>query len=205
MRYRKRKSDEVWHVNAEELHFDHPVEVVGQGAFGVVLLAEYRGTKVAIKRVLPKKEGKKRSGSIASIGSGSGPKDSEEMAQTDIETGDVGVDTTTASGTASAFKDLDFLGGYSFGARKGRFRRLFGGRSKDDTSRYNLSILGSVSAGAMSRSVFGRFFPACDDTSRRHEEFKEEMRLLSRLRHPCITTVMGAVMNGIEPVSITWL
>ena len=31
----------------------HSVEVIGQGAFGVVWLAEYRGTKVAIKRALP--------------------------------------------------------------------------------------------------------------------------------------------------------
>jgi serine/threonine protein kinase len=27
-------------------------------------------------------------------------------------------------------------------------------------------------------------------------EFIEEMRLLSRLRHPCITTVMGAVIDS---------
>jgi hypothetical protein len=42
----------MWHVNPEELNFSHPVEVIGQGAFGVVLAAEYRGTRVAIKRVI---------------------------------------------------------------------------------------------------------------------------------------------------------
>ena len=49
---KKRQSDQMWLVNVEELHFDDPVEVIGQGSFGVVLLAEYRGTKVAIKRIL---------------------------------------------------------------------------------------------------------------------------------------------------------
>ena len=39
-------NDLMWHVNADELRFDDPVEVIGEGAFGVVVLAEYRGTKV---------------------------------------------------------------------------------------------------------------------------------------------------------------
>ena len=43
-------------MSLDELYFDDPVEVIGQGSFGVVLLAEYRGTKVAIKRVLPFKD-----------------------------------------------------------------------------------------------------------------------------------------------------
>lgn len=58
----------MWHVNAEELNFSHPVEVIGQGAFGVVLAAEYRGTRVAIKRVVPQKENtRSRGGSVVSV------------------------------------------------------------------------------------------------------------------------------------------
>eukprot|EP00980_Cylindrotheca_fusiformis_P024197 scaffold11633_cov118-Cylindrotheca_fusiformis.AAC.1 len=48
--YKRRKADALWQVKIEELRFSQPVEVIGQGAFGVVLLAEYHGTKVAIKR-----------------------------------------------------------------------------------------------------------------------------------------------------------
>eukprot|EP00980_Cylindrotheca_fusiformis_P007440 scaffold1534_cov108-Cylindrotheca_fusiformis.AAC.1 len=69
-RHRRRKQDEMWQVNTEELNFSHPVEVIGQGGFGLVLLAEYRGTKVAIKRVLPlldKANRGKRSGSAVSL------------------------------------------------------------------------------------------------------------------------------------------
>ena len=39
MRYKNMKSDEIWSVHVEELHLDDPVEVIGQGSFGVVLLA----------------------------------------------------------------------------------------------------------------------------------------------------------------------
>ena len=42
LRYKRRKSDELWLVSVEELHFSEPVEIIGQGSFGVVLLAEYR-------------------------------------------------------------------------------------------------------------------------------------------------------------------
>ena len=31
--------DELWQVHPEELHFDDPVETIGQGSFGVVLVA----------------------------------------------------------------------------------------------------------------------------------------------------------------------
>eukprot|EP00588_Corethron_pennatum_P025593 CAMPEP_0194329350 /NCGR_PEP_ID=MMETSP0171-20130528/47953_1 /TAXON_ID=218684 /ORGANISM="Corethron pennatum, Strain L29A3" /LENGTH=136 /DNA_ID=CAMNT_0039090057 /DNA_START=84 /DNA_END=490 /DNA_ORIENTATION=+ len=46
-------SDSVWTVNLSDLHFDDPREVIGRGTFGSVLLAEYRGTSVAVKRVIP--------------------------------------------------------------------------------------------------------------------------------------------------------
>lgn len=36
---KKRLSDQMWLVNVQELHFDDPVEIIGQGSFGVVLLA----------------------------------------------------------------------------------------------------------------------------------------------------------------------
>ena len=50
MSYRNHKADEIWQVQIEELQFDDPVEVIGQGSFGVVLLAHYRGTKVALSK-----------------------------------------------------------------------------------------------------------------------------------------------------------
>mmetsp|Transcript_2623 Transcript_2623/g.5496 ORF Transcript_2623/g.5496 Transcript_2623/m.5496 type:complete len:249 (+) Transcript_2623:793-1539(+) len=39
LRWRTHKADSIWHIEPEDLHFDDPVEVIGQGSFGVVLLA----------------------------------------------------------------------------------------------------------------------------------------------------------------------
>ena len=51
---RRRKQNEIsWEINPMELQFDDPPVVIGRGTFGLVLLAEYRGTTVAVKRVLP--------------------------------------------------------------------------------------------------------------------------------------------------------
>jgi len=51
---RRRKQNEIsWEINPVELQFDDPPVVIGRGTFGLVLLAEYRGTTVAVKRVLP--------------------------------------------------------------------------------------------------------------------------------------------------------
>jgi hypothetical protein len=51
-----------------------------------------------------------------------------------------------------------------------------------------------------------RLLPRClrfDESSKVRRDFIAEMRLLSRLRHPCITTVMGAVISSsIDPMLV---
>ena len=39
--YKAKKNDQIWHVSVDELHLSDPVEVIGQGSFGVVLLGKY--------------------------------------------------------------------------------------------------------------------------------------------------------------------
>mmetsp|Transcript_30352 Transcript_30352/g.36046 ORF Transcript_30352/g.36046 Transcript_30352/m.36046 type:complete len:250 (-) Transcript_30352:1555-2304(-) len=56
--HKKRMADSIWTVNSSELKFDEPPEIIGRGTFGLVLLAEYRGTQVAVKRVIPPRVGK---------------------------------------------------------------------------------------------------------------------------------------------------
>jgi serine/threonine protein kinase len=184
--YRRRKSDSLWQVNTEELHFGHPVEVIGQGAFGVVLLAEYRGTKVAIKRVLPVTN-KKRSGSIASLGKDESLQLEEEDAKQDIE-GGMGHDSMnmTSGDSKSSTNQLNFLGRMSFGGeQQTRLQRWLPFLRKEGSAKLNSTVLGTVSGSSTNRTFFATIFPWCDETARRQEEFKEEMRLLSRLRHPC--------------------
>ena len=49
----QRKNDAVWMVQKDELVLEDPPIVLGHGSFGQVLLGEFRGTQVAVKRVLP--------------------------------------------------------------------------------------------------------------------------------------------------------
>lgn len=86
---KRRKSDSVWMIRTDELKFASPPEVLGmcsshfggrrsvahdrinfagRGTFGLVVLALYRGTEVAVKRVIPPKKVKStaiRSGTLS--------------------------------------------------------------------------------------------------------------------------------------------
>ena len=50
---RRGEANNIWKINRDELTFGEPPQVLGQGTFGLVLLAEFRGTMVAVKRVIP--------------------------------------------------------------------------------------------------------------------------------------------------------
>eukprot|EP00980_Cylindrotheca_fusiformis_P023391 scaffold10429_cov126-Cylindrotheca_fusiformis.AAC.22 len=212
LRYKRRKNDEMWQVNDEELHFSYPVEIIGQGAFGVVVLAEYRGTQVAIKRVLPFDERRSRKGSVVnnSLSKDTPAQQQDVEIQIDGNTDDEAIQTSFGARNGSlvfsesktSASDLDFLGGLSVGGKKTLLQRWLPLIFDDKpTSR---TILGNVSGGSSStrKSLFTRIFPYCGASYHRQQEFMTEMRLLSRLRHPCITTVMGAVMTTQEPMMV---
>jgi serine/threonine protein kinase len=207
--YRRRKSDEMWHIDHSELNFNHPVDVIGQGAFGVVLLADYHGTKVAIKRVIPD-EDIPRTGSVAFSqpsregDSGSSPvrSDDEENIVTPSSSQD---ETPPGSADKSVSIDhVDWINGMIVGGKKSFFQRTFPSLFPDARTRAKLHILGNVArpAGQRRRNSLKSCLPRCDDHSKRQQEFVTEMRLLSRLRHPCITTVMGAVMSTYAPMMV---
>jgi hypothetical protein len=177
--YRRKKSDEMWHVNPEELNFSHPVEVIGQGAFGVVLVAEYRGTRVAIKRVI--ENTRPKGGSVVS-GVGSAP---DRGVSTDPEIGSLSGTGNPMTDSKESSEDGDFLGGLPVGKRKTMLQRWLPFLFYNDVARSNINLLGTASGSASTKSLYARMFPNCDETSRRQQEFLVEMRLLSRLRHPC--------------------
>ncbi|CAJ1945944.1 unnamed protein product [Cylindrotheca closterium] len=208
--YRRRKSDEVWHVNPEELDFSHPVEVIGQGAFGVVLAAEYRGTRVAIKSVIPRQDTvRSRAGSMPSVAgsvvSGSNvSQDDSKDGPSDVEAGaDSPATHPTSDSRESALSDsnLSDLLELPIVSKKSRFSKWM--PFHDAITRSKLHILGHASgASTTPKSLRSKLLYRCDETYQRQQEFKAEMRLLSRLRHPCITTVMGAVMAGDSPMMV---
>mmetsp|Transcript_10342 Transcript_10342/g.22762 ORF Transcript_10342/g.22762 Transcript_10342/m.22762 type:complete len:1423 (+) Transcript_10342:125-4393(+) len=241
LRYRNFKNDQMWQVNVDELHLDDPPEVVGSGSFGVVILAEYRGTKVAIKRVRTAAGGSKHSkrgqssrGHSASMSkqrrktkknrasSSSGPgsdrgdkvEDTTNSLDGSLELNDAQSDVDVEMANNKGLMSTDGASGidadgYSYslgflaadyGRNQGRFARFlpWGGDRYSQQNRFRATILsgsGNSRSTDSKKSMFDYVFPWCSKRVQAEEEFISEMRILSRLRHPCITTVMGAVIS----------
>jgi hypothetical protein len=143
---KRKQNDSVWIVKKEELKFAEPPEIIGRGTFGLVLLGEYRGTQVAVKRVIPARGKTGKVGMGSAYGTRSG----------------TGMDTMSSDGSESN------SGLISVGSNSG----------------YGSNNIGIIS---------GTDIRTCDRATwrRMRSEFLQEMRYLSKLRHPCVTTVMG--------------
>lgn len=233
VKYKNYKTDEMWKIDVDELLFNDPVDVIGQGSFGVVLLAEYRGTKVAIKQAV-KGKGKgstkggrasmvHRSSVVRTVGpaqnamssnvsqvsavSGASSFDGRTAGSSDDQHGDI--ESGGASNTNSSDPDseeitisrkgdgvgLEFLGGAG-GREKKKWAWSQWMKQDNYQRRFNESILGNASAFGTSRNTAALLCPWFNEHAKAQEEFVKEMRVLSLLRHPCITTVMGAVITG---------
>ena len=150
--YKKRQADLVWTVDPAELHFDEPPLILGRGTFGSVMKAEYRGTEVAVKRVLPAKQ--------------PSPPEQHRTTEEDIE---AGLSQKDSIGMRTVTPGMKTYSGSKTAHRNKRMLRMMSGDS--------------------------------DGYARLKAEFMAEMRDLSKLRHPCITTVLGAVVTG-EPMLV---
>eukprot|EP00980_Cylindrotheca_fusiformis_P006884 scaffold1442_cov128-Cylindrotheca_fusiformis.AAC.5 len=157
---RKRRQSSLWYIKREELKFADPPEIIGRGGFGLILKAEYRGTDVAIKRVLPPREEWKPKGSAVT---GSLISSNQPL----LETPSKPEQHLSLRSVAESVSTVSVLG------------RTFAVDGKRSTiavgsSRYQL-----------------------------RKNFKKEMRVLSKIRHSCIATIMGAVLErGSEPMLV---
>ncbi|KAG7339186.1 PAS domain containing protein [Nitzschia inconspicua] len=156
--HKRRHSDLLLQINTNELKFNNPPQILGRGTFGEVFLAEYRGTHVAVKRVIPPRNNFEAS---------EGRSKSSSRNQSDIE---IGIDSDLSS--------LEMGKSYIETGTRAGFRTV--GR----------------------RNWNGTFQFARDEYFALKTQFIEEMRHLSKLRHPCITTVMGAVINRVDEPSL---
>ncbi|CAJ1951408.1 unnamed protein product [Cylindrotheca closterium] len=178
---RKRKqSDTLWYIKSEELYFDDPPEIIGRGGFGLILKAEYRGTHVAVKRVLPprfRENNKRRFRN--SVRTDSTEKTTlGELKESDKE-GDKDVENVT-----------DNIGMKSVG---------------ENSMPHILTMTGSVREGSNPLKMSSNGRNSAGEGTRRQlrKTFMREMRYLSKLRHSCIATVMGAVVeHGMEPMLV---
>ena len=262
---RKRKQgDSVWTVDSSDLIYGDPPEVAGRGTFGLVLIATYRGTTVAVKRVIPPKKTlngissirsstsmknrrasddtnndtnnntrrqssmlesiKERKSSIFSSDDNSATKDKfdfdnkiDELDDNDNGTQYEGLKTVQHFGKSrrrssllSYFSADGSLGGsFRHGADNGVVDMVVADEENLDTSILSTrSIDESIPLFKRGKESGGYDSVATNRISSGHhsslyfknlkKDFVEEMRQLSKLRHPCIVTVMGAVMSSRE-------
>mmetsp|Transcript_51963 Transcript_51963/g.108521 ORF Transcript_51963/g.108521 Transcript_51963/m.108521 type:complete len:1378 (-) Transcript_51963:103-4236(-) len=283
--FERRKSDSLWVVRFAELRFDSPPLVLGRGTFGQVLQAEYRGTSVAVKRVLPTgaeatapffgaanprqqtKDAAVRAALAARVAAG--PSSTSTMIQDpshvtselitlapfatspvprlhNFEGGGSGPGKADGTGSMEGGSVGKLLGSQkgprsnthhgADGQNRGGFSSAYRTQSAPpepgagsvlsvaaSNSSMNASGNGSLRrrpAGTRRGSVLhsmrlsfvdigskvlGEEFKERQRISDLRRDFVEEMRTLSKLRHPCITTVMGAVTGeekGTEPMLI---
>eukprot|EP00980_Cylindrotheca_fusiformis_P023031 scaffold10066_cov100-Cylindrotheca_fusiformis.AAC.8 len=169
---KRRQTDALWYIKKEELKFTDPPEIIGRGGFGLILKAEYRGTEVAVKRVLPPRQGEggwKLKG-VTDTGSMESSEDPQTKKQ-DVGKQHLGIRSVSDEGSIS--------------------------QSMSSTSvlQPTATRVGGTPTIAIASSEISR--------SQLRKDFIKEMRVLSKLRHSCIATVMGAVLErGSEPMLI---
>lgn len=169
---KRKQNDSVWKIDRSELQFADPPQVIGQGTFGKVLLAEYRGTSVAVKHILPPV--------LTSV------RKPDKSTSTDRS-------RSTDNDYSESYNDIE-----ESTERKSRGMSSWGGASLNNASGSHSSLQGSALSSFTSR----RRESELSKRRRIKFEFLDEMRQLSKLRHPCVTTIMGAVVDKGEPMMV---
>jgi ABC-type phosphate/phosphonate transport system substrate-binding protein len=191
--YRKMsRLDSIWKVDRSELKFSVPARVLGEGTFGKVLLAEYRGTQVAVKRVLPP-DGKISKRAATNSGSKStkrrGKKSTvktNNTANTYAPLFSIVDEKTLAAIQAKGLESADFSALDLESQEQALVDEDIGMKSYYPVEK----ILGggSTSKGTKSRSS-GRSslgYRTTASLQKLQQDFVREMRILSKLHHPCI-------------------
>jgi serine/threonine protein kinase len=146
------RDDALWKVQKKDLVFCDPPEVIGHGTFGLILKAEYRGTQVAVKRIMPPK-------------------------------------TVSSRGTPNI--------------RENKFQSAIVDGSKSvNGSNSNLGVATSPTITTGASGSTGKKMSQGAQWKKSRSDFIEEMEYVSKLRHPCITTVMGTFSYNILSVSL---
>lgn len=199
---RKKSGDSVWAVKHKELKFDDPPVVVGRGTFGLVLLAEYRGTMVAVKRVIPPRVGANNNTSTKS-------NTGDSTDSNGIESVQLKRTSILGSGDRDESSNRTYASKSPFDFRShGKEEDEEKGLESEITVRTQTYAHTSSSGWSSADSTADKASTIIRKFSKtRYEklktEFIVEMRILSKLRHPCITTVMGAVIDTtLEPMLI---
>jgi class 3 adenylate cyclase len=214
----EKQADSVWLIKTSELQFDDPPEILGRGTFGLVVRAEYRGTQVAVKRVIPPRTQNKDVSTdvimVGSLGSKMEPKRRTQRSLDKDHYFDFNNDVC-GSGSRESAGDAVLTGG--MGSKIDSQRKSQRSLDKDHYFDFNKDAcesggqqITSLTLQRISNSSYehnGKISTLEKATTKGGRtktynqlkaDFIHEMRLLSKLRHPCITTVMGAVISPRE-------
>jgi serine/threonine protein kinase len=198
-----------------ELVFDDPPQVLGRGTFGLVLAATYNTTHVAVKRVIPSNSEQYRRMDLfgsSSPQSSSGPSRSGTDSSTSFGT----AETVVAGNTTGNIEEV--LQTHVAGELVSRVKSVDSSTGPKDAWRSRKASFGTsykmMNTGLQTttgtatlhdrRTLFQRIFPCFhSEYAMQRIQFIEEMRFMSKMRHPCITTVMGAVVaSDCEPMLV---
>ncbi|KAL3911732.1 MAG: hypothetical protein SGILL_007166 [Bacillariaceae sp.] len=192
LRHKKKQAENIWQINPSELSFEEPPRVLGRGSFGLVLMAEYRGTQVAVKRVLPPECGNYSSTIMPSAIEFKLKTSTDVLKpQQDSQDTEKVMSATADDAKATSLEDMEAAPALSPNEARARTAvSTIGMRSvvtkiKDQNGGKDAKKIAPYQAFLNQRRK-----------ARSREQFIEEIRLLSRLRHPNITTVMGAVISS---------
>lgn len=173
LRVVRKKANSGWLIDLSDIVFSDPEDVLGHGTFGRVLKAEWCGTDVAVKRVLPP-------GGFVSFPAFGDPLLDRRMR------------SMASSSRSSNLPSGDFVG-LEVGDEEVRTEPLGW-----MTPGCHTTISRKMSQRTRLSAYTTTFSPA-----QLRLDFIEEMRLLIKLRHPCILAVMGAVIpNKMEPMLV---
>jgi hypothetical protein len=219
-RHVAKMADVIWEIDLNDLIFDDPPQELGRGTFGSVLAATYNTTRVAVKRVIPSKSDQFKRVNLFGSGTDSSqslnPSRSNSSLHEEIVVSVPRDDFVFQSAGSSSGQPED--GPYRLRNMTSTSRingaqwhdRPSMSSSTNTTSAWNTMNRGlqttmgvrTISLGL--RNLITRIFPCVyTEYAIQRNNFIKEMRFLSKMRHPCITTVMGAVIaSDVEPMLV---
>ena len=198
MGVQKRQADRAWQIEPKMIQVDEPPEVLGTGAFGVVLAARFRGHKVALKRAFAGKAKRStRSTRSRNAASNSSPKRGLfNSGQRELQR-NTSVNASVRNTGAKSVADSNRIA-QAFAVAEEGFIPPNG-----NTCRQSLSFLSghrSTTLAAFVDKLFWIFKPS--KLAQARKQLIREMRILSRLQHPNICQMIGVVMNNSEPLMV---